>query len=283
MDKFNRTYKFFIDTNDGGQLEVGLPLSIDFNITRNTLSSANNAVFRIYNLSETNRSRIAKDRWEYNLLKRVVFFGGYEKDFPTCFSGNVQRCYSERQGVDVVTTIEAFDAGFAYANAQLENAQYPKGTARRSIVLDMMGKLKQFGVEVGTIGNIEGTITRGNSFSGPIIKALTEITDGKFFIDNGKANVLDEKETLVGNLRVIDSNNGLLGTPIRENGNISMNMIFEPRIVVGQRVAIQSIVNKDINQNYKVTEVSHQGMISESVAGTATTKIGCIVNSEVLG
>lgn len=283
MDKFNRTYKFFIDTNDGGQLEIGLPLSIDFNIVRNTLSSANTAVFRIYNLSETNRSRIAKDRWEYNIFKKCVFFGGYQNDFPTCFSGSVQRCYSERSGTDIITTIEAFDAGYAYANAQLEGAQYPKGTARKSIIKDMISKLKDFGVEEGLIGAIEGSIARGNSYSGGIINALTEITGGRFFIDNGKAYVLGEGETVIGSLRSINSQSGLIGTPVRENGNIDLNMVFEPRLTVGQRIAIESVVNKDINQNYKITSVSHQGLISGSVAGTATTKIGCLVNAKEQG
>ena len=272
MEKFNRSYKFFIDTNDGGQLEIGLPFSIDFNVVRNTLSSANTAIFRIYNLNETNRRRIAKDKYDFDLFKRVIFLGGYENDVPSCFNGSVTRCYSVREGTNVVTTIEAFDAGFAHANATLKNAQYPSGTLRKSIIEDMILKLKDFGIEKGVIGDIKGSISRGNSYDGPIIKTLSELTGGAFFIDNGEANVLSENETRKGNLQVITSESGLLGTPIRENATIEFDMIFEPRLVIGQKILINSKINTDVNQAYKITSLAHQGMISDSVAGSATTK-----------
>ena len=282
MEKFNRSFKMFIDTNDGGQLELGLPFSVDFNIVRNTLSSANVATFRIYNLNETNRRRIAKDRYDFDLFKKILFVAGYNDDVPTCFNGSVTRCYSVRQGTNVITTIEAFDAGYAYANATLKDAQYPSGTLRRSIVEDMILKLKDFGVEKGTIGNIEGSISRGNSYDGPIIKTLAELTGGAFFIDNGKAHVLRENETKTGSLQVIKSSSGLIDTPIRENATIEFNIIFEPRLVIGQKIILDSVINPDINQAYKITSLSHQGMISSSVAGTAKTKVGCFVNGKLL-
>lgn len=272
----------FVDTNDGGQLEISLPFSVEFDIVRNTLSSANTATFRIYNLNETNRKRIAKDRYDFDLLKEIVFVAGYQNDVPTAFKGNVTRCYSVREGVDVVTTIEAFDAGFAYANATLRNSQYPAGTLRKSIVTDMIGKLKEYGVERGTIGDIKGSIPRGNSYDGPITKVLSEITGGAFFIDNGTAHVLRDNETRRGSLRVITSETGLLDTPVRENATIEFSVLFEPRLNVGQKVALNSRVNPDINQAYKITSLAHQGMISDSVAGGATTRVGCFVDGELI-
>lgn len=265
----------FIDTNDQGQITIEKPFSIQFNIVRNILSSANAATFRVYNLNKTTRERIAKDRTDFQKEKKVLFYAGYENDMPLCFFGNVRRCRSTREGVDIVTTIEANDAGFAYNNALLENAQYKGGTPRINVARDLLAKLKDFGVSVGRIGRIEGSLKRTSSFSGPTINAITEFTGGTFFIDNGKGYILKEDEIIEGALRVINSDTGLIGTPVKDAQLVEINTIFEPRVIPAQEILIESTTYPEINKNYKITGITHQGMISDSVAGTATTKLSC--------
>lgn len=275
MDKFNRNYQMFIDTNDGGQLRIEKPFTVEFNIVRNTLSSANQGLFRIYNLNSTNRARILKDRIDFNNRKTIAFYAGYNSDLPLCFNGTVRRCYSERQGTNIVTTIEADDAGFAFNNALLEKAQYPKGTSRKNVLKDLIKKLKDFGVNEGKIGDIKGSLLRTNSFGGPTINAIQEISGGTFFIDNGVGYILKENEIIDGAVRVINSDTGLLGTPIRDSKLVEFSIIFEPRIVIAQGLSVESSVYPEINNQYKVTAITHNGMISETVAGTAVTKISC--------
>lgn len=275
MDKFNRSFKLVIGTNDGGQLTIDPPFTVQFNIVRNTLSSANVASLRVFNLNDTNRRRISKDRFDFDRLKQVAFFAGYGSDLSLCFSGNVTRCYSAREGVDMVTTIEAFDGGFAYANAILENAQYPAGISKRALIEDLIQRLNKFGIEKGILGRIQGELSRGNSFDGPVIKTIQDVSGGIFFIDNGKGYILRESEIIRGAIRVISSETGLIGTPIKDQQIIELNIIFEPRLTIGQGINVQSSTFKDINGSYKITAITHNGIISDSVAGTATTKISC--------
>lgn len=283
MQKNNRQFSLEVETNDGGVLTILPPFTVDFSITRNTLSSANVATIRVYNLSETNRTRILKDRMEYDNKKRIFFKIGYGRDLSYAMTGDVARCYSSKEGINMVTTIECFDAGYAYINGSLDNVQYPKGTTKQAITEDMIQKLSKYGISRGKIGDIEGELSsRGASLNGSIISNLSEITGNRFFIDNGKAYVLAENEYYVGTLREIDSSVGLLGSPIRENLYVEFTILLEPRLNVGQSIVLNSSTVKTYNnKRYKVVSVRHQGTISESVCGRATTTIGCFIGDNL--
>lgn len=142
------------------------------------------------------------------------------------------------------------------------------------MVKTIVNSLSPFGVSRGAIGNIPGSIARGNSYSGNGPELLKELTGGSFFIDNGKANILGESEVLDTPIRVIDSSNGLISTPVRETTYINFDMIFEPQLLLGQRVQLNSRTQKNFNGLYKVVSIHHKGTISEAVGGPAVTSVG---------
>lgn len=272
MQKFNKTYRFQIETNDGGDLAIELPFSVNFSIERNLLNSANNAIFNFYNLNETTRLRMAKDVRDLGNQREILFLAGYDNNLSSAFTGNVSRCFSERVGSDFVTTVECYDGGFAYANADVKG-EYRAGTSRKAIIQDIINKMKPFGVEVGAIGDFQGKIERGNSYSGNAMSILSGITGGASFIDDGKLYVLKDNEVTEGNLRVIDDNAGLIGTPIRDETVLTFEMLFEPQLLIGQRITLNSSTAKNYNQEYKVQAFEHAGIISRSVSGDAKTKV----------
>lgn len=118
--------------------------------------------------------------------------------------------------------------------------------------------------------------------SGSTTEILREITGGSFFIDNGVAYILGENEAIPGEVKVINSESGLLGTPVREDTILTFEMLFEPRILVGQVVSVQSITEANYNGEYKVTAVKHTGTISESVGGRAVTRLELFYGTEKL-
>ncbi len=282
-NKFKRNYVLTVETapRSSEYITIKPPFTIEFDVQRNALSSANVCKFTIYNLSQKNRDRILKDWMNPSDIRKVYFNAGYGDgpNFPLVFTGYISLAQSVRRGVDFLTNIECFDGGDAYSNANLSNTQFSKGTSNKTIVQNMISQMKPYGVEMGAVGDIPGTISRGNSFAGNAIESIQAITGGAdnsgFFIDNGKANYLSDNEHIAAtDIPVISSASGLLGTPVREQTFLTFDILFEPRLFIGQKIKLDSLTAKNYNTYYKVISLHHRGMISESVCGNATTTIG---------
>ncbi len=273
MDKFNRNYLLEIGKQDGTVLRVARPFTVEFDIHRNSFSSANVASIRIYNLNKDNRSQVRKDATDYGDLRTIAFAAGYGEKLSLAFTGNISQAWSVREGTNFITQIESYDGGFAFQNA-ITDTQYIAGTPQSSIIESLVQSLP--GVTPGSIGSYQGQIARGNSFSGPTVELLKEITGGGFFIDNGKANCLADTECLEGDIPVVNSQSGLLGTPVKEQTYITFDILFEPNLHVGQLIQLDSETGDHFNGTHKVLWIKHRGVISEAVAGQAITSVGLL-------
>ncbi len=270
MDKFGRNYELKIQTVSGNLLTVTLPFSIEFDITRNTLTSANVCQIRIYNLSPFNRNQIRFNVSDYGRFRAVELRAGYGTNLAKIFAGNISQAWSVREGVNFITQIECYDGGFAFNNG-VTNMQFPAGVEQKQVIRTLAGSLPE--VEVGSFGSYPGTLSRGNTYSGNTTEILSQLTGGGFFIDNGVANALGTNEYIpdFGGTIVINSKSGLLGTPVLEQTIVRFDMLFEPGLNAGARVLLQSITENNFNGEYKITSVKHRGMISEAVAGSVIT------------
>ncbi len=287
MEKRQRNYKLFIGATyvdkkllgSGFVTEIGLPFTVEFDVNRNTLASANEATIRVYNLSETVRRRIYKDSFSYNVYKVVELKAGYGDNLSTIFKGNIREAHSVREGTNYITTITAQDGGDALISSQI-NQSYQLGTPKKQIINDVVNSLNN--TTLGAIGEFEGTITRGMTLSGNSAETLSDLTDGGFFIDSEKAYCLNEEECVQGAIPIINSDTGLLGTPLREETKLMIDIIFEPRIRMAQALELNSATEKNFNGQYKVISLKHRGMISDSISGTAITSIGLLVGPKTL-
>lgn len=273
MNKLGRTYTLLIGTQYGETLTIAPPFTVEFDITRNVLTSANVCSIRIYNLSEDNRNKIRFNFYNSGEFRPIKFAAGYGSNvLPTVFTGNITQAWSVREGVNFITTIECFDGGFAFSNATT-NTQFPKGTPQSDIIQNMVQTLNLYSVSTGAIGSYPGITSRGSSYSGSTTDILRELTNGGFFIDNGKANCLRNSECVSGGTPVINASSGLLNTPVLEQTILTFDMIFEPGVVVGQKILLDSVTEKNYNGYYKVIAFKHRGMISEAVCGDAITSL----------
>lgn len=274
MLKFGRNYKCSIQTQDGNTLEVTLPFTIEFDITRNTLTSANVCQIRLYNLSAQNRNQIFFNSSNVGTNRTVELKAGYGSNLATVFSGNISEAWSLREGTNFITQIECFDGGFAFVNGNNVSVTFPAGTPFLTVIQTLMGKLPN--VTIGAIGNYPGVLLRSNTYSGNAAQLLFEITGGGFFIDNGKAYALGTNEYVPqpGIVTTVSPASGLLGTPQLERTTLRFEMLFEPSLNVGSLVLVQSSTinsNFSLNAPYKLTSIKHRGMISGAVSGNATT------------
>lgn len=279
MDKFNRKYQLLVQTQNGDTLEVKLPFTMEFDITRNILTSANVCQVRVYNLNKRNRNQIRFDVSNYGELRGIVLKAGYGDNLPIIFSGNISQAWPVREGVNFISQIECYDGGYALANGTFDQ-QFISGTPQRNIIDSMLEKLP--GVTPGVVGQIQGEIARGNTYSGNTADLLNQLVPNKFFIDNEKAHILGDSECLQGDITLISPETGLLGTPIRQQTIINFDMLFEPRLIIGQALNLVSSSDDSFNGAYKVISIKHRGMISESVAGDAVTSVGLFKGVEAL-
>ena len=191
---------------------------------------------------------------------------------PLIFKGNIQSAFSKRNGVDYETTIDALDGGFAYVNAT-SNRQFARGTTDRQALKALTADLKSCHVEPGHIGNFNVALPRANSISGSTLDYFSTFSEDNFFIDLEKMNCLLDNEGFEGNIKVIDADCGLLGSPLREEAFLTFEMIFEPRLQIGQFVELKSKTELIYNGTYKVVGIEHSGVISDAQSGQCKTKV----------
>lgn len=279
MDKFFRNYSLLVETQNGSILTIAPPFTIEFDITRNILTSANVCSIRIYNLSQANRNAIRFNIMDTGDFRSVQLQAGYGTNLPLIFNGNITQAWSVREGNNFITSIECFDGGFAFANAQT-NEVVPSGTAYQTMIETLAGSLPN--VSIGAIGSFPGSLSRGTSLSGATMDLLRDLSGGAAFVDNGKIHVLGDSECLDGEMQLINSSSGLLGTPVREQTIINFDMLFEPRLVVGQKIQLDSSTGANFNGFYKVVSLKHRGMISQAVCGDAITSVGMFYGTSEL-
>lgn len=280
-EKFFKNYFLRIETDKEGEyVFVEPPLTLEINITRHTLSSVNNATFRIFNLSKQSRDSIQLDSFEYQKKKgrKVELLAGYGSNLYTLFSGNVQMAQSERQGVDYITTVQGYDGGFAIKEATIQKT-LKAGTSYKKVVDTLISAMGEYGVSKGVVGQVIGATTRSIVLEGYAYDLLKEYTGGDVFIDNQKINVLRNNEYMGNSIPEISSDSGLIGTPVFEETILKFKMIFEPRLNIGQKFKIRSSTSSSSNisslKEYKVTSISHSGIFSDGVKSGVTTEIGC--------
>lgn len=286
MLKFGRNYILTVTTGDNvlgvnvgstqaqnnQLLIIRPPLTVEFDITRKILSSANVCQIKIFNLSENNRNQIRFNIQDTQIFRRIQLQAGYgESNLPVIFSGNINQAWSERDGVNFVTVIECFDAGFAFANG-FTSETFPSSTAKTDLLSSLIDSLP--GVTRGAIGNYPGNLSRGNAVVGNTCDLLRTESGGGFFIDNGQAHILGNNEYIDDTpIMKVDARTGLLGTPIREQTILNFDIIFEPMIKPGRLIELQSSTDPSFNGFRKVVSVKHRGMISAAVCGNAITTV----------
>lgn len=275
--KFGRNYILKVETRDGLSLTIRPPFTVQFDITRNVMTSANVSSIRIYNLNANHRSQIRKNINDYGDIRLIELMAGYGDTLSLLFSGNITQAWSVREGVNFITQIESFDGGDAFTNS-ISDIAAPKGATQQTVVETLINNLSANGVQMGAVGGISGSLSRSNAYSGNTCDLLQQLTGGRFYIDNMKAYSLSDNECISGPVTIINAASGLLNTPVREQTIINFDMLLEPKLVVGQMVTLDSSTtdDKNVNGEYKVISLKHRGMISEAVCGDAITSVGLL-------
>lgn len=263
MNKFGRTYRIVIDPKDGlDPIVITLPFSVQFWMQRSQMSNTNYLSVDIYNLGKATRDRIFQDRFEIR-DRTISFQAGYDV-ISTIFDGTIYEAGSSRNGTDVITRIEARDGSFDIESTQVFET-FQTGKTVGDIFDFLIGKFPT--LERGAVGDYSETINRPVVLNGNAYDLLKKYSDNQVFVDKNKVFILKADEAIAGEVQALNVQTGLLETPMRNDGSISVPTLFEPRVTIGQTVDLESEILPVYNAQYKVIGITHEGMISESVGG----------------
>ena len=290
IQKFNRRFKLTYQINDEEALIVRSPLTIEFDIQRNTASSLNSAVIKIYNLSLKNRNLLFKSRTSLNDLtdrKYVILQAGYEtalnkdSEMSVIFQGYILEADSYREGTNIITYISAQDGGIGVYNSTISKT-FAGGLSLVNLFKQVASEIQD--VTIGKVGNIEGNIKTSATLNGNAFYLLTNrYFSEKVFIDLGKINLMNLDEYIkTPFVPLITTKSGLLGTPRRQGNIVDISLMFEPRIQIQQLIEIKSSVNPIWDGQYKVIGLKHQGIISGAVGGDLITNLQLFIGDKLL-
>lgn len=281
--KFGRNFRLTIDPMDGnGLIVITMPFTIQFWVQRNTYSDLNHLSIDIYNLSEKNRTRIFQDRFDIGVAnpnvpsgfigRNIKFEAGYSTLYQI-YDGTIYQASSARSGTDIITRIEAMSGNFDVATTQTFQTIDGNQTLG-SVFKSLIGLFPN--LSLGAIGDFSDTRPRPWVINGNVFDWLKQHSNQNVFIDDGKVYVLKPSEVLDGQVVSLTDASGLLETPRRDDGFLSITTLLEAGINVGQQIAISSSVQTAYNGQYKVAGVQHQGLISGAVCGTARSTFNLI-------
>lgn len=287
MEKFNRIYSLRVEVlgstvvspyrNEARNIEITLPNTIEFEITRQQLGSSQTGKFKIYNLSESVRTSMRKDYSNVQQLRAIQFRCGYapseEFNLPLVFNGTVRWCFSFRVGTDWITEVDAYDGGFQMANANNANMTVAPG-ASAAATITMLARQMPYLTGAPIVGdfptrNLRGEVLFGNIWS--IIK--TKAGNAVATIDNGQVKVLNYNEAFVGTVPLLSEESGLLGSPKRSLTFVEFDMLFEPGLSVRQIVELYSTADRSLNRDWIVAGFDHRGTISPAICGDLLTSV----------
>jgi hypothetical protein len=275
--KLQRNYELLIQNPELEVIRITPPFTLNINIKRDTLASANKGQFSIINLGPSTRARIFKDRYDFAAYWQIQLNAGYGDRLETVFQGNIYEASSVKNGTEWTTSIDAFDGIHAIQNgftAQTIQA----GTSRQNILERVFNDFPN--LVRGAIGQEvlqSDPEPRGKVLFGPTAEVLTQETDNRFFIDNEQINVLGDDEILPGEAVVL-AEDQLLSTPKRRETFLDVETLFFPKAQIATACALNSL-ESFYNGIYKIAGLSHQGVISEGVNGRMTTKLSLYVGA----
>lgn len=287
--KLGRKGKLSVEVNPDARgvtqstLTIPEDLTIEFEVTRQSLSSSQEASFRIIGLGEETRDLINKDPYALTEFRAIQFRAGYDSfPLPLVFNGFVRKATSYRRSgqVGAITEINAYDGGLAMVNgwtAQTISA----GSTLSNVLRRLADSLPHLSAK-SIIGDFANVNTRGKVLFGNTWSIIVEESGNLATIDNGQVKILQPNEALQSLIPVIDSDSGLLGSPRRTPTMLEFDMIFEPRLTIGQVVELRSSFNRLYNGTYKVMGFTHRGTIGPTVSGDCISSVSLFFGPEEL-
>jgi hypothetical protein len=230
-----------------------------FKVEKTRVKHPNSASLVMYNLNETHRKSFVKGQ-------PLVIEAGYVGSTSLLFKGEITKAFSNREGVDWITTVESGD-GAAINTARLSKSYNP-GTTYKKVIDDLVKTLKVGTGNLTTAAAIRKQLTdfaKGFSTSGPVQDALDKVVGSmglQWSVQDGQLQILAPNDATMEPVVVLNSSTGLIGTPEmgeakgQKKSTVSFRSLLQGSIRPGRRVQLESSAVKGI---FICDRVTHDG------------------------
>ena len=285
MLKLGRNYILEIGLQDGSNMVIKYPTTLQFATRRDVNASAGTGEFRIFNLSQQHRNLIFKDvsdNFVKGHVRKLSVRGGYGDNLSYIFYGDVSQAGSYRGegGVDFITQIDGLDGGasrlISYSSWTLAGP-----VSKQAVIERLSQDMERGGSKVGKISSFPGIYPRGYVANDYTWNLLVKETDSHCFVYNDLHYCMDDDAVVDGPVFRLSSDTGLLGSPKKCDTYVVAELLFEPTLFVGQQVVLDTKSFTLFNGTYKIHSVSHMGMISGAVNSKCKTVIELYVRKRV--
>jgi len=228
-------------------------LRIIFSIKKTRTREQNKSEIKIYNLSETSRTRIKEQG------KHLKLFAGYKDDVGLIFRGDIREVAHVKNGTDIITTITAGDGDNSIENTAV-NVTMGRGTPLIQHIDMLVEKLSpdiKKGKYVG-IDGLEGNKT-ATTFTGKVrdeLDRLAEKYDFEYTIENHILNIVRNKQS-TGLSEIISPETGMIGSPTaREDNKVEVKCLLNNNLKCNDLFRLES---KFIKRDYRIEALTFDG------------------------
>lgn len=230
-------------------------LDLSFEVERNDGSASDKATIKVANLSEKSRSFVeAKGN-------KARLSAGYGNNPGLLFTGTITRIVNERNGPDIITTLECSDGGEELRQGRVDFTFNP-GTTDVQVLEHALETLREKGIGRGQVDKVTPQqYTRGYTYSGPVKDLLTEVCSKRgliWRIENGIVEVLQKDKAGFTTGFVLSAETGLVGFPSKKDGLLTAKALLNPRLGPNRKFKLRSL-QTSLNGVYVVSKAKFSG------------------------
>ena len=251
---FSRAVYVTLSPKMGGTGRVFRGLRVAFDVDKTSESFSNQIKIKIWNLSKESQAAFSDS-------SRVVSINaGYGDNPPLLARGDILRCVVERQGVDVITTIEAGDGAAALKEARVDQS-FPPGTPDSEILkaaTNALGAkgLSQRAVALADLAKVtmSGYVASGSAKG--VIDEITKKNGLQWSVQNGEVQVRKASSPVDATFFLLSPETGLIGSPSQTNTGSRLTSFLLPNMFPGKGIVLRSDNNSG---NCLAVAVKHSG------------------------
>jgi hypothetical protein len=249
-----RNYKLVFGSGSDA-IVVTPPFNITFDGIKSLSGKAANTLdVEIFNLNRQHRESLVKDV-DVNVTRYIPIelSVGYGDKLNVIYKGSVLRGFNKRNGPDHITRLECLDGGLDLTQSFTSRAIVDNKNAVKMCLLDMPNT---------TEGKIKARpdLIRPRVLVGPTGEILDKLAgDDNFFIDNEQVYMLGSDQVVTTNAARVNPSTGLLDTPERDQGIITIETMLNPSIRLGGLVELESTTAPHLDGLYKVDTIGYKG------------------------
>jgi hypothetical protein len=240
-------------------------LRIQFEIEKNSESTPNPAVIKIYNVSAITRGMFEDKGTKIRLFAGYLGLSpeaiagtgiGSSSTVSLLYVGDIDKVSNKLSAPDIITEIELKDGGNVYRNARLEKG-YPRNVSVDQVVTEISKKLGL------PISNKEGipqkNYSKGLTLSGLVKDHLDMLGKTHGFdwsIQDETLQFTPKDKATRADAILLNPKTGLIGSPSRTDKGVEFQSLLQPSLLPGRRVVVES---KFLKGTFVLGKVVHSG------------------------